>query len=185
MSRRRIDDTVNNVAGSSVVIVRWPADQSALEELRSAGVPRLLLIGETDEAPSDGDPLQDWIRLPAGDADLHARITTLEQRASRNSSKAVLPGDGRLSYGGRWVTLSPIGERMLGPLVARFGDVVPSAEMIAAGWPDRTPSEGAPRVQILRIRQALEPIGLELKVVRDRGYVLQPRTASPLTVAPS
>ncbi|HZN15743.1 MAG TPA: helix-turn-helix domain-containing protein [Acidimicrobiales bacterium] len=175
---------MNTLATSSVVLIRWPDEADELDGLRMRRIPRLLLVAENESPPTDGDPFQDWIRLPATDSDLHARIRALELRAQATPDAPEMPGDGRLRYLGRWVEVSPIGERMLQALVAGFEEVVSAAEMQAAAWPTGGGSAGALRIHILRIRQALEPLGLELKVVRDRGYVLQP-TPSQQSGSPS
>jgi DNA-binding response OmpR family regulator len=165
------------LAVSPVVLVRWPDEVDEVERLRDLSTPRLLLVGADEPPPADGDPLQDWIRLPASDADLHARIRGLELRAHAVSDRPEMAGDGRLRYRGDWVAVSPIDERILQALLAAFEDTVTVAELHVAGWPNRDGTPGALRIHILRIRQVLEPLGLELKTVRDRGYVLQPRAS--------
>ena len=166
---------VNLLATSPVVMVRWPDDDGALEQLRLRAVPRLLLVADGEPPPPDADPLQDWIRMPASDTDLHARVRSLELRAGETPGRPVLPGDGRLSYRGAWVVVSPIAERLLSELVANFESVVAVDDLQRAGWPSGDGSAGAFRIHVVRIRQLLEPIGLEVRTVRDRGYVLQPQ----------
>jgi hypothetical protein len=168
---------MNTLAVSPVVLVRWPDEADEVERLRDLSTPRLLLVGGDEPPLADGDPLQDWIRLPASDADLHARIRALELRAELVSDRPEMAGDGRLCYRGSWVALSPIDERMLQALVAVFQDIITTPDLHAAGWPNGDGTPGALRIHILRIRHALESVGLELKTVRDRGYVLQPRAS--------
>jgi DNA-binding winged helix-turn-helix (wHTH) protein len=57
--------------------------------------------------------------------------------------------------------------------VADFGEVVSEARLLKAGWPDRSPSSNNLRVQLVRLRERLESLGLELQSVRGEGLVLQ------------
>ena len=168
---------MNGVAGSPVVFVRWPEDADNVERLRAAGIPRLLLVAPDAAPPIDDDPNQDWIRLPAADADLWARVQGIELRADETcGQRPDLPGDGRLLYRGRWVRVSPIAERLLRPLVAGFGTVTSGADLLKAGWPGGDGSSGALRIHITKLRRVLDEVGLELALVPRRGYLLQ---ASP------
>ena len=80
------------VAAMDVVLVRWPEENLHLGELRGTGTPRLLLVGPDAAPPDSVDPLEDWIRLPADDQDVRARVATLEARASNG---LAVPGDRR------------------------------------------------------------------------------------------
>jgi len=165
---------MNTVAGSPVVLVRWPEDAENVERLRAEGVPRLLLVAPDAPPPVDDDPNQDWIRLPASDSDLWARVQGLELRADEgHAARPELPGDGRLAYRGRWVRVSPIGERLLGALVDRFGTVVSNADLLQAGWTGGEGSSGALRIHLTKLRRVLGGVGLELVLVPRRGYVLE------------
>ena len=97
------------VPAMDVVLVRWPEENFHLGELRGAGTPRLLLVGPEAAPPDSTDPLEDWIRLPAEDRDVRARVATLEARASngqavardRRGRPAPLPGPLGLAVAGR------------------------------------------------------------------------------------
>ena len=66
-----------------VVLIAVPgAGEDRLEALRREGVPRLLLLATDELAPLDADPLEDWVRLPAADADVDLRVQLLEGRAA-------------------------------------------------------------------------------------------------------
>jgi hypothetical protein len=104
-----------------VVLVRWPEEGARLERLRASGVPRLLLVGGELGAPASVDPLEDWIRLPAAEDDLRARVATLTARAGTTPSAPSVDGDGLLRHRGQWVTLSPVERALAAALVDRFG----------------------------------------------------------------
>jgi DNA-binding winged helix-turn-helix (wHTH) protein len=172
---------VNELAGSSVVILRWPGEADELERLRTSGIPRLLVVSPEDEPPVDGDPITDWIRMPVADVDLWARVRSLELRSANTPRGPELPGDGRLVMGDRWIAVSPTWERMLGVLVAGFGEVTAADELQRAAWGAGRGSRERLRVQIAKLRRAVRPLGLAVVVVRDRGYVLQANDGSHLS----
>ncbi len=160
-----------------VVIVRWPEEAAELEQLAEGGVPRLLLVAPDAAPPEDADCVVDWVRLPAADADVRARVSALEQRAARHrappSARPYGDGQGRFFYRGRWVLLSPQEEAIANELAESFGEVVGGTRLTRAAWHGaRTASLGALRVHVLRLRRRLAPLGLEIDNVRGRGYVL-------------
>ena len=166
---------MNEVLGSSVVLVRWPEEAARLERLRELGIPRLLVVAPDEHPPDDDHLLSDWIRLPASDDDLWSRVRSLELRTRARSELPYLTGDGRLAHRGRWVALSPICERLAEVLLGRYGAVASLEDLQAAGWPDGGAKRDVLRVRLTKLRETIEPLGLQIVVVRERGYVLQPR----------
>jgi DNA-binding winged helix-turn-helix (wHTH) protein len=157
-----------------VVLLRWPVEQARREEARRAGQPRLLLVENGAPAPLTTDELEDWIRIPAVDADLRARVQGLRQRtASRAAPEPVLDDDGVLRLGDRWVALPPVEARLTAALIDRFGAVVSRSSLAKAGWPDGAPGRNALDVHVLRLRRRLTPLGLAIRTVRSRGYLLE------------
>ena len=88
-----------------------------------------------------------------------------------------------------WVSLSPVEQALTRELLERFDAVVPRDVLAGRAWPDGAPTRNALDVHVLRLRRRLEPLGLEIRTVRSRGYLLQAsrqfngRTAT--TVTPS
>ena len=157
-----------------VVLVRWPDEQDRREELRRSGRPRLLLIDDSAPAPVTVDALEDWIRLPADDSDVRARVASLEQRAQASGSPTpTLDDDGVLRVNGRWVALPPVEARLTSALLGRFGAVVSRDALAKSGWPDGAPGRNALDVHVLRLRRRLDGVGLVIRTVRSRGYVLE------------
>jgi DNA-binding response OmpR family regulator len=154
-----------------VAILRWPEDAASAEHLRALGRPRLLLVAPDAVAPNSTDCDEDWIRLPVGDEDLRARATAVAARAARHNPRPAVSGDGRIMFRGQWVGLSQIEEAIARALSERFGEVVDN-DVLAAEWGDR-PTPGAIRVHITRLRKRLRPLGLVVRTVRGRGYVLE------------
>jgi hypothetical protein len=157
-----------------VVLLRWPVEQARREEARKAGRPRLLLVENGAPAPLPTDELEDWIRIPTVDADLRARVQGLRQRAvARAAPEPELDDDGVLRLGDRWVALPPVEARLTGALLDRFGAVVSRSSLAKAGWPDGAPGRNALDVHVLRLRRRLSAVGLVIRTVRSRGYLLE------------
>lgn len=156
-----------------VVLVRWPEESEHLDDLRSRGVPRLLLVGPGSPPPDSIDTLEDWVRLPAADPDVRARVATLEMRASNVASSPEIDVDGLLRYRDRWVSLSPVESLIARVLTERLDAVVSREVLIKRAWPDGAPTRNALDVHVLRLRRRIAPLGLEIRTVRSRGYLLQ------------
>ena|SRR5258708_3980269 len=159
---------------TDVVIVRWPEEQAEVARLAATLVPRLLLVAEEADPPEPGDVLQDWVRLPGDDRDFRARISGLRLRAADLAAAPTVDGHGRMLYRGRWAQLSPIEERLAGALVESFESVASDAFLVERGWPGGRASANALRVHLHRLRRRIGPLGLEVRVVRSEGWVLQP-----------
>jgi DNA-binding response OmpR family regulator len=57
--------------------------------------------------------------------------------------------------------------------VDRFGAVVGREALARAGWPEGAPGRNALDVHVLRLRRRLVTVGLSIKTVRSRGYLLE------------
>lgn len=167
------------VPSVDVVLVRYPGEAAKRERLSLERVPRLLLVEASEPPPSGDDPLEDWIRVPATEADVLARITTLSSRAGAAAATVpVLDGDGVLRLAGAWVSLPPVEARLTRALLDRIGAVVSRDALGRAGWPDGAPGRNALDVHVLRLRRRLAPLGLVIRTVRSRGYLLEQAAAT-------
>ena len=156
-----------------VVLVRWPEEDVRLRELRETGSPRLLLLNGESEPPESADCLEDWIRLPADDRDMRARVARLASQSETQQPAPQVDGDGLLRYRGRWVALSPVESALAITLVDRFGAVVGRDTLARRAWPEGTPTRNALDVHMLRLRRRIAPLGVEVRTVRSRGYLMQ------------
>lgn len=157
-----------------VAVLRWPDEEPRRVQLRSSAGARLLLVAPDAPAPVVADHLEDWIRLPADDRDLQARIDGLTLRLQ--DGRGVEPridDDGLLRIGTGWVALPPIEARLAAALLDRLGSVVARDALVRAGWPQGTPNRNVLDVHILRLRRRLEDVGLTIRTVRSRGYLLE------------
>jgi DNA-binding response OmpR family regulator len=158
-----------------VEMVQWPADESRLTALRRDGAPRLVLVAEGAAPPLTADPLEDWVRLPVSDDDLRARLRVLEDRA-RVAEEADVPEldeNGLLRMNGQWVSLPPVEHRLMAVLLDRYRAVVSRDALARAGWPEGIPGRNVLDVHIVRLRRRLAPLGLVIRTVRSRGYLLE------------
>lgn len=160
---------------TDVVLVRWPEEASRRRQLLEAGRPRLLVVDAGVPAPAPEDCIEDWVRVPAEEADVRARIESLAFRAAHHPPAAApeLDPDGVLRFADGWVSLPPVEARLTRALVERFGAVVGRDALAAAGWPEGAPRRNALDVHVLRLRRRLAAVGLSIKTVRSRGYLLE------------
>jgi DNA-binding response OmpR family regulator len=162
------------------VVLRWPAEQPARELLRGQGRPRLLVVDEGSDLPVPSDCLEDFVRSPSDEQELKVRLEALALRASNlvgapldGDGLPTLDGDGVLRYGGGWAPLPPVEARLTGALLERYGAVVSRDVLARAGWPGGAPGRNALDVHVLRLRRRLVPVGLAIRTVRSRGYLLE------------
>src|SRR5262249_55424138 len=160
-----------------VVVLRWPEQASDLERLDKAGRPRLLLVEPGVAPPTGTSCLQDWLRLPADDTDVRARIVALAERATRHPPVPSLDEHGQLSHQGQSVFLSNIDALLARVLVENLGRPVTGQQLIRNAW-SKGGHDSALRVHLSRLRRHLAPLGLTIACVRGHGYVLRRRDAA-------
>src|SRR5688500_11493059 len=105
-----------------VTLLRWPAEDDRRQALVDAHLPRLLLVEDhLGSPPPDGDCLEDWVRVPAAEDELAARVNALRARARAHLHPVPdVDEHGVLRYGGRSEPLPPVEARLVRALVARF-----------------------------------------------------------------
>ena len=154
-----------------VALVYWPAEAERLTRLRSARQPRLVMV-EEGLPPTMIDTLEDWLRVPANEADVRIRIATLRERAAR-SGAAVSIEDGVLRVGGRLVVLPPIEARVATALVERLNAVVGRDVLVRSAWPESAPEgRSVLDVHMARLRRLLRGTGVGIRTVHGRGYFM-------------
>jgi two-component system OmpR family response regulator len=159
-----------------VVLVRWPGEDGRRQRLENDRIPRLLLVDPDAEPPLVHDDLEDWIRMPADQRDVRARVDALMRRGAM--ALPAVDGDGVVRFNGVWVAVPPLEARILGPMVERFETVVTRDAVTRAAWPDGAPGRNALDVHILRLRRRLETVGLAIRTIRSRGFLLEGRSDS-------
>lgn len=152
--------------------IEWPAAAARRNELRKAGLPRLLLVAADGRPPITESAIEDWVRLPAAREEVEVRMETL-RRAAQSFQVAPVVEDGLLRFRGRSVGLPVVESRVAGSLVEQFGSVVSREQLSRAAWDSNPPGRNALDVHILRLRRRLEPLRLQIRTIRSRGYVLE------------
>jgi DNA-binding response OmpR family regulator len=157
---------------SPVALIPWPRDAEHAEAMRTAGLPRLLLLSETADPPLCVDELQDWVRVPTDPLEVNVRVQALQLRAARLRRPAI-DESGRFAVGGRWIALSPIEANLMRALVDQFGSMVTRTELAQRAWPEGAPTRNQLDVRVRGLRVRLRPMGLRINVFRGRGFALQ------------
>jgi DNA-binding response OmpR family regulator len=115
------------------------------------------------------------------EGELSIRLAALAVRAQIHAAadQPELDEDGVLRLGEGWVSLPPVEARLTAVLLDRLGTVVSREALARAGWPDGAPGRNALDVHVLRLRRRLRPVGLVIRTVRSRGYLLEVSTSDP------
>jgi len=157
-----------------VTLLRWPAEAPVRDRMAEAHEARLLLVEQDHDPPRVLDCLEDWIRVPAAEEDVQARVDALSVRIQAHDHPApAVDDDGVLRHHGKWVALPPLEARLTATLLMRFGAVVGRDTLIRAVWPNGSPGRNALDVHVLRLRRRISPLHLAVRTVRSRGYLIE------------
>lgn len=161
-----------------VAFIRWPEDSDRRTALAEERRPRLLLLDAGAQPPDLTDCFEDWVVLPVEELELASRTRALTARVARHQAvEPAVDASGVLRYGDRLLVLPPVEARLAAALATRFGVVVRRESLAGAGWPDGPPGRNALDVHLVRLRRRLAGIGLTLRTVRSRGYLLEATAA--------
>ena len=166
-----------------VAFLRWPDDSDRRSVLVEERRPRLLLLDPGADPPEPSDCFEDWVTLPAEEQELANRTRALAARVARHQAvEPSVDAAGVLRFGDRLLVLPPVEARLAGALASRFGIVVRRDALADSGWPDGPPGRNALDVHLVRLRRRLAGVGLTLRTVRSRGYLLEASASdSPTT----
>jgi hypothetical protein len=174
----RIDEPTSRRDLSGIEVVRWPAQQRRRAELADGARPVVLLV-EPTAPPPRCDEHEDWLREPATTHDLQARMATLQDRLS--CSARLTFEDGILVHRGAWVAVPEAQVAPLELLLARYGCVVAKDHLAAVAH--RNGSSGdvqALKTMMLRLTRRVRPIGVTIRAIRGRGYLLHLEGSCPV-----
>lgn len=165
-----------------VAVVRWPEEWQRRERLARQQRPRLLVLADGHSPPDSAGCFEDWVLAPADDFEVKHRIRALADRARRHRPDVpTVDADGVLRRGDRWTTLPPVEGRLASALIQRMGTVVSRDALARAGWPDGAPGRNALDVHLVRLRRRVAQVGLVIRTVRSRGYLLEVASESGQT----
>ena len=162
-------------------------------EIRQRGsTPIIVLSGEGQEAAKvealDAGA-DDYVTKPFGKGELLARIRAVTRRRAAEPAQEAEAGSVRIDRrrheawaGETLLQLTPIEFALLEELVAARGDLVPHAELLAAGWPgEPDPDPLWVKPHLARLRAKLRAAGAaEPTPVRAVGYrLIEPAPPAP------
>lgn len=158
-----------------VVTLRWPVEEDRRQALAASRVPRLLVVDSDHAPPSLIDQFEDWIRVPALEVDRMARIDAIRRRVNGATAPPVpeIDENGIVRTGSAWVSVPPVEANLCRALLERFGTVVSRSDLEAEAWPDGGAQRNALDVRILRLRRRISELGLAIRTIRSRGYLLE------------
>jgi DNA-binding response OmpR family regulator len=159
---------------AEVVLVRWPQEAAKGRRLAAVGVPVLYLVEGDDAPPTATTCLEDWVRTPGDDRDLHARVAALERRAEAHHAPPRVDDEGRFHYQGRLLQLSPEEARLASVLTDHIDATVPDSDLAVAGASGQA-SQVFVRRHMMQLRTRLRNLDLQVKRVPREGYVLRRR----------
>ncbi|MFI1190977.1 winged helix-turn-helix domain-containing protein [Streptomyces californicus] len=159
---------------SRVRFVRWPAERDMREQCKVRGHLCLLVVEHGAPPPDQLSFYEDWVRPPVVQEDLQARVRQLTARAVLKSKPALDPA-GILYFKDLSVTLSLTQCEMLAPLVDRYGQIIYRAELREVlEHSGASSSSNALDLHVMRLRRRLQLVGLAMRNVWGRGFVLEP-----------
>ncbi|MCC6438283.1 MAG: winged helix-turn-helix domain-containing protein [Acidimicrobiales bacterium] len=148
--------------------MRWPSEASLRARLRSAALPCLLLVEAAASLPADLDADdEDWVRLPASDADITARSRQLGLRFSAS----IRLEDAVLHTGHGTVALSAGEAAVLAVLLQHRFAVTPRTTLLTSLGLTDADTRRLHRT-VHRLRGSLRAVGLDVFPARGRGYSL-------------
>lgn len=156
---------------AEVVAIRWPEEAEEAARLAMAGVAILYLVREDDDPPIPTGCLEDWVRIPGDDRDLHARLAALELRAALHHSPPFVDADQRLHHRGSVVALNTNEARLAVALTARFGAEVVDNELLDALSDGPASPPTSLRGEVGRLRSRLREVNLAIHRTRH-GYFM-------------
>ncbi|GGO10111.1 hypothetical protein GCM10010116_20370 [Microbispora rosea subsp. aerata] len=161
-------------AKNRVKFVRWPAESDIREECKAMQHLCLLIVEHGAPPPEQVSLYEDWVRPPIVPEDLQARVRQLADRAVLNE-KPVLDPAGILYFRDASVTLSMTQCEILGPLISRYGQLVYRTELREIlERSGASSSSNAVDLHVMRLRRRLQVVGLAVRNVWGRGFVLEP-----------
>jgi DNA-binding winged helix-turn-helix (wHTH) protein len=168
---------VKDIRTPGVKIVRWPAESEKLERFRLQRSACLIVVARGARVPELAGAHEDWIREPIEAWELKTRIASLHLKATARKASPVVDEDGILCYGDAVLPLTVCEGVVLRGLIQRRPGMASRAELgkllLSA---NRSASQNALDLHIMRLRRKVVPVGLAIETVRGRGFLLKTQT---------
>jgi len=167
-------------AHNGVAVLQWPRDAHHIDPLSKAGLPRLLLVHPSPQAPPADGPLQTALPSSADSGDIHVHLIRLGDQAARWRSKAGPPsldGESGMQVGDRRTELPAVEHRLAGILATWFGWPVDDELLFASEASDSSLTAARLRGHLARLSRLINPLGLEVSAVGGESHVMRWCTA--------
>jgi hypothetical protein len=159
-------------AVTEIEVLRWPEELARRNDCAERGIPCLLLV-DTDAAPPETTlPSEDWIRIPADERDLLARMNRLGRLTAHRAPSPTIDDTDIFHVDDRWIALSSTEAALARALIKNAGGLVRRRDLLSALTGERRPR--TLDLQIHRLRRRIAAVGFTVVAVRGRGYALQP-----------
>lgn len=135
---------------------------------------RLLLVGPEAMPPGRVEG-EDWIRLPADERDVSARLLHLAQQVRTEQDlqpEDISVEEGLVRYRGRCAALSPSEACIVRVLAERPGQLVARSELIELLWSGEERREHSLDSRLFIARRKLAGLGLTIHTKRGFGFIL-------------
>ncbi|HEV7865018.1 MAG TPA: hypothetical protein VGR20_20140 [Acidimicrobiia bacterium] len=162
-------------ANNGAAVLVWPRDKHHLERLESLGIPRLLLLRAGQLPPPSPRVLEDFILLPASDAEIHRRLVRLCRSAATRRLDAGAPivdADGRLLLGHHHLALPGCITKLARALAEHFETPLPEAALLAT-LPPELRSAAHLAGHVAKLSYLIEALGLEAIPAGHDRYLMR------------
>lgn len=156
---------------NGVAVLQWPRDAEHLPRLMVVGIPRLLLVHPSSQAPPPDGALQLAIGHSSDQDEIHRSLVLLCREAALRRSASgppVLDEENRLRAGDGAVELPPVAQRLARVLVEHFDQPVDDEHLLALEVTGFSMSASSLEGHLARLCQLVNPLGLE--VVSKPGH---------------
>ncbi|MFK0153511.1 winged helix-turn-helix domain-containing protein [Streptomyces sp. NPDC090493] len=168
---------LEDMKNPDVKIVRWPAESGKLARFRMQGLPCLIVVARGAQVPELTGTHEDWVRHPAETWELQARVASLRHKAMSRSTAPMVDEDGLLRYGSEILPLTVSEAEVFRGLLHRRPGIASRSELAERLlYANRSASQNALDLHIMRLRRKVDSIGLAIETVRGRGFLLKART---------
>jgi DNA-binding response OmpR family regulator len=116
----------------------------------------------------------EWVQRPANAEEMHRLVERLDVHDAVDRPTPRVDGNGILRFRGRFVPLSPLEERIARVLIDAPGSVVSRSRLVSDRSEMNALGLSSLRTRMTRLRRRIEPLGLTVRSVRGRGYVVEP-----------
>jgi DNA-binding response OmpR family regulator len=133
----------------------------------------VLLVEPDAEPPVMVGVDEDWVRMPANDADVRARAARLGRFAEHlHGDEPYVDRQRILHRAGASIPLSATEAAIMNLLLRHRGTIVPIADLEREVWHGNPLSRDAIDAAIYRLRRRLSGLSLVIRAVRNRGFVI-------------